>query len=84
MAILRKKEIREMSEEERKAKLYELNLELMKERGSVEVGGSIKSPGRIREIRKTIARILTIDNELKRRSLKGSRKNDKKKKEEKS
>jgi len=67
MAILRKKEIREMSEKERKEKLNELKLELMKEKGAIEVGGSIKSPGRIREIRKTIARILTINIELKRK-----------------
>jgi large subunit ribosomal protein L29 len=61
MAILRKKEIREMNEKQLKEKLKELKLELAKERGAVEVG-SAKNPGRIREIRKTIARINTFLN----------------------
>jgi large subunit ribosomal protein L29 len=60
MAILKTKKIREMENKEIDEKLKELRLELSKEMASSEVGGSVKSPGRIREIRKTIARILTI------------------------
>jgi large subunit ribosomal protein L29 len=45
-------------------RLNELKLELVKEKGQIAIGGSPKNPGRIREIRRTIARILT---ELKRR-----------------
>jgi ribosomal protein L29 len=29
----------------------------------IEAGGSVENPGRIRELRKAIARILTIENE---------------------
>ena len=45
-------------------RLNELRLELAKEKGQIAIGGSPSNPGRIREIKKTIARILT---ELKRR-----------------
>jgi len=53
------KQIREMSREELKKKLNDLRLELMKERAQIAVGGSPSNPGRIKEIRRTIARILT-------------------------
>jgi large subunit ribosomal protein L29 len=63
MAILKSKKIREMGDEERNEKLRELKLELFKERASSEVGASVKSPGRIKEIRRTIARIITIKHQ---------------------
>ena len=63
MAILKKKQIREMKLEDLNRRLNELRLELMKELGSVKVGRSVKNPGRIRELRRTIARILTIKRE---------------------
>lgn len=68
MAILRSKEIRKTEEVELDKKLNELRLELAKERGNIHIGGTVTSPGRIREIRKTIARIHTIRGE-KARSL---------------
>ncbi len=58
MAILKMKKIREMSEKELDEKLKELKLELMKEKGFSEIG-TVKNPGRIKEIKRTIARILT-------------------------
>ena len=58
MAIMRKKEIKEMNEEDLKKKLNEFRLELMKLNAQRKVGGSV-NPGRIRELRRTIARILT-------------------------
>ena len=45
-------------------RLNELRLELAKEKGQIAIGGSPSNPGRVREIKKTIARVLT---ELKRR-----------------
>jgi len=60
---LKTKEIRELTPEERKEKLEELKSELMHERGVSAMGGSPPSPGRIRVIRKTIAKILTIMRE---------------------
>jgi large subunit ribosomal protein L29 len=59
LAILKAREIRKMKAEEREKKLSELRLELFKEMGAVRMGKPIKNPGRIRELRKAIARILT-------------------------
>ena len=57
---LKNKEIREMTEEERLEKLKELKEELMHERGVSAMGGSPPSPGKIRQLRTSIARIHTI------------------------
>jgi large subunit ribosomal protein L29 len=66
MAILRLKDIRDMSSEKRKEKATELRTELARLKTMVEAGGSIDNPTQIRELRKTIARILTIEAEEKR------------------
>ena len=63
MAILRMREIREMKPDERRRKLEELRTELSRLRAMVRAGGSIQNPGRIRELRRTIARILTVMRE---------------------
>lgn len=63
MAILKVKQIREMKKEESQKKLSELKLELLKEQANVKMGRPIKNTGRIHELRKAIARILTIQKE---------------------
>jgi len=63
MAILRVKEIREMSSEQRIEKVNEFRTELARIKTMVAAGGAIDNPSQIREMRKTIARILTIDTE---------------------
>ncbi len=65
MPILRAKDVRKMDREERERKLIELRAELMRLRMMVKAGGSIENPSRIREIRKAIARILTVQEEAK-------------------
>lgn len=65
MAILRVDEIRNMTAEERLDELETLNSELIKERAIASAGGAPENPGRIGEIRRTIARIKTIQKELK-------------------
>ncbi len=60
MALLRTKEIRAMDGEARAKKLNELREELMHERGVAAMGGAPPSPGKIRALRKNIARLLTI------------------------
>jgi len=47
-------------------RLSELKLELLKEQGNVRMGRPTKNSGRIRQIRRNIARILTIKQERKR------------------
>lgn len=63
MALLRTSEIRDMSAEDRLAKLRELKDELMHERGTAAMGGAPANPGRIRALRTNIARILTVQKE---------------------
>jgi len=63
LPILRKREIRQLLPEEREKKLAELRTELTKLRTSVRAGGNVENVGRVRELRRTIARILTISNE---------------------
>ncbi len=63
MAILRVKEIRQMSSEERKKRLSEFKAELVRLKTMIKAGGSIENPMRIRELRRTIARIKTIERE---------------------
>jgi large subunit ribosomal protein L29 len=63
MPILRTKEIREMTQENRQKRLDEMQTELMRLKTMVKAGGAIENPARVRELRKTIARILTIDTE---------------------
>lgn len=63
---MRVKEIRDMSSEERTKRLGEFRTELLRLRTMVNAGGTIEDPARIRELRKTIAQILTIENEQKR------------------
>jgi len=55
-----------MSNEERERRLMELRTELMRARTIVKAGGAIDNPSRIRELRRAIARILTVMNEEKR------------------
>jgi large subunit ribosomal protein L29 len=56
MAIFKIEELRNMSEEEIEEELRSLESELIRERGLVTAGGAPEKPGRIKEIRKTIAR----------------------------
>jgi large subunit ribosomal protein L29 len=52
-------EIRNMSHDDQLRRLEELRTELSKLYTTINAGGSIDNPGKIRAIRKTIARILT-------------------------
>ncbi|MFX0014706.1 MAG: 50S ribosomal protein L29 [Promethearchaeota archaeon] len=61
-AILRKTEIRKMTRKEREKKLTELKTELLTLRGKARTG-AVESSGRVRELRRTVARILTINKE---------------------
>lgn len=65
MPILRVKEMRDMSSEARVERLKELRTELLRLRTMVKAGGTVENPARIKELRKTIARILTIEHEEK-------------------
>ena len=63
MPILRKRELKQLLPEEREKRLAELRTELVKLRTSVKSGGNVENTGRIKEIRKTIARLLTAQSQ---------------------
>jgi large subunit ribosomal protein L29 len=65
LAILKKKQLKEMADNDMINRLSELRLGLAKDRGQIALGGTPSNPGRVREVRRTIAKILT---EQKRRS----------------
>jgi ribosomal protein L29 len=65
MAILRLQEIINMSSEARTKKLSELRTELARMRTMIHAGGAVENSTRVRELRKTIAQILTVENEVK-------------------
>lgn len=63
MPFLRLKEMREMTPEKRLEKLEELRTELSKLRAMNNAGGAIENPSRIKEVRRAIARMMTLQNE---------------------
>ena len=65
MTLLRVKDVANMSAADREYKLIDLRAELARLRTMVNAGGAIEDPTRIRELRKAIAMVLTIQNENK-------------------
>lgn len=66
MSILQAEDIRELSYEQMQEKLDELRQELFTERSKIASGGAPENPGRLKELRRTIARVKTIMNEVAR------------------
>lgn len=66
MAIIKKSELKQMGNENLKSRLSELRKELIKVNAQISTGTPPENPGRVREIKKTIARILTILNQPKK------------------
>ena len=62
MAIIKKKELKNMGKPELEKKLKELKIELVKSKSQKIAHGT---SSKIREIKRTIARILTITNKTK-------------------
>jgi large subunit ribosomal protein L29 len=77
MPIIRLKEIREMTPDERAKKLNEFRTELLRLKTMVKAGGAVENPARIKELRKAIARILTVENEQKLEAAKTPKKSEK-------
>ena len=63
MAILYSDEIRDMTPAERQAELEELETELLNANAVQAAGGAPENPGRVKELKRTIARIKTIQRE---------------------
>src|SRR3990170_1135896 len=67
MPIIRLKEINDMNSEERGKNPSELRAELSRLRTMISAGGAVENPARIRELRRTIARLLTVENQEKQK-----------------
>jgi large subunit ribosomal protein L29 len=63
MTILHPEEIRDMTPAERQEELDTLETELFNEESVIAAGGMPDNPGRIEDLRRTIARIKTIQRE---------------------
>ncbi|MDD5502076.1 MAG: 50S ribosomal protein L29 [Candidatus Thermoplasmatota archaeon] len=72
--MVKNKDIRAMNDADRKAKLTDLRKELLHERGTASMGGAPASPGKIRAIRTSVARTLTIISEERAKKIKGGAK----------
>jgi large subunit ribosomal protein L29 len=59
MAIFRASEVSQFSDSELTEQLSKLELELVQDLGKVSAGGAPENPGRIHEVKRTIARIKT-------------------------
>lgn len=60
MAILSSKEILKLTPKECEEKVKELKKELMKLKSQIAMGSLPESPGKVRAIKRTLARILTL------------------------
>ncbi|MDL5502196.1 MAG: 50S ribosomal protein L29, partial [Candidatus Methanoperedens sp.] len=60
----RSDEIRKMNDNERQEELDKILMELIRERAIASAGGAPESPGKMKEIKRTIARIKTIQTEI--------------------
>ena len=79
MPIVRLRDIQGMSTEERAKKVAEFRAELARLKTMVRAGGAVENPARIRELRKAIAKLITIKNEDKLGIRKKEEKPEKKK-----
>jgi large subunit ribosomal protein L29 len=62
MALLRAREVQQLSEVELQEQMEKLRMELVQHYGKVSAGGATENPGHIGEIRRTIARLKTEQN----------------------
>lgn len=65
MPLMRIKEIRDMSSEERTKRLGEIKIELTRLKTMIKAGGTVENPARVKELRRAVAKLLTIENEEK-------------------
>jgi|TARA_Y100000310_G_scaffold159627_1_gene159243 large subunit ribosomal protein L29 len=64
MAIIKKKELKQLNKSQLVKKLEELQRELIRVNTQKSTGTNIENPGRVKEIKRTIAKLLTkLNNE---------------------
>lgn len=60
MAIIKKSELKNMKEEQIGSRMIELKKELVKINAQLAIGTMPENPGRVREIKRTIAKLNTV------------------------
>ena len=60
---LKAKELRQLAVEDLRQKIVELRKDLMKNNMQTATGTTLKSPGKVKQLKKTIARIIALLNE---------------------
>lgn len=65
MATIKAKELRELPIEELEAKISSMKNDLSKEKAQISSGTKAENPGKIKKIRREIAKTFTIINEKK-------------------
>lgn len=63
------REIRNMEKSAVNEKIMEMKKELVKMNAQVAIGTALKNPGQIKQIKKTIAKMLSIQNEPKKKAI---------------
>ena len=71
---MKAKELRVMNKIDLENKVVELKKELMKINSQIAIGTVPKSPGKVKEMKRTIAKILTIKHEKTSKQKGGSKK----------
>ncbi|MBU2589725.1 MAG: 50S ribosomal protein L29 [Nanoarchaeota archaeon] len=79
---IKAKEIRQMNEKQIKEKLFEVKKDLMKANSQIAVGTVPENPGQVKQMKKTIARMLTILTEKEKEPKQEKNKSVKETKEE--
>ena len=79
MALIHNRELRSINTQDLENKLVELEKELMKYNAQIAIGTIPKSPGLVKETKKTIAKIKTILREREKNIQKEQRVEEKKK-----
>ncbi|MBU3896422.1 MAG: 50S ribosomal protein L29 [Nanoarchaeota archaeon] len=59
MAIIKKKQIKDLTDIDLVSRLKEFRLELVKDNAQISLGGAPSNPGRVRQLKKTVSRLLT-------------------------
>jgi len=62
MAILRAHDVHQLSDVELQEQMDKLRMELVQHYGKVSAGGATENPGHIKELRRTVARLMTEQN----------------------
>ena len=63
MTLIKKSELKNLSKEEMKNKMFELKKKLIKLKTQVSRGTPPENPGKIRSLKRNIARILTLQKQ---------------------